>query len=677
MTTARLADFFSRLRVGTRIYAGFTVVVLLLALVSVATVSGLRDGLSTFLRYQHVVDIQQLVLTFDRDVIALRREIRAFVSADTETVQPLIGELRKKIEADLTNLDRELVGDERRKGVALIAASQAQYIDLLDKVIAAKRRIYQLRHKEMDPLGTEMRRALSEVTESAMAARDFETAAEAGLAVQYLMQVRVNEMRLLDRDDAKAADAIVVNLTDTKRALTALAARVQTDALQASVTKVAAGLAKYQAAFAEAAARKNELLNITGKEMPGVAAELARNFRDLGQSANAELDDTAARSQTSLNASVTTGLGFSVAALIVAVVLAWLIARSIVTPVTAMTAAMGRLASGDIGTEIPARERGDEIGRMAAAVQIFKDNLIDTKKMAAAQEEAEKRAAAEKRALLERLAAEFEQAVGGIVRAVASAANQMQSAAQSLSSTAERTSRQSLAVAASAQQASGNVQTVASAGEELATSIREIGLQVAESTKIAGKAVDDAGRTNATVTGLAEAAQKIGDVVKLINDIAGQTNLLALNATIEAARAGEAGKGFAVVASEVKSLANQTAKATDEIAQQIQAIQGATQDSVDAIKAIGATIGQISDIATAVAGAVEEQGAATQEIARNVQQAAKGTQEVSTNISGVTQASKETGTAANQVLAASGELARQAEMLRHEVDAFVAKVRAA
>lgn len=261
--------------------------------------------------------------------------------------------------------------------------------------------------------------------------------------------------------------------------------------------------------------------------------------------------------------------------------------------------------------------------------------------------------------------------------AVAGAAGQVQSTANTLSGNAQQTSTQSTAVAAASEQASANVQTVASATEELSSSVAEIGRQVAESAKIAGQAVDQANRTNMTVQSLAASAEKIGTVVKLIQDIASQTNLLALNATIEAARAGEAGKGFAVVAAEVKNLANQTAKATEEIGQQIAEIQGATKESVGAIQEIATTITSINQIATTIAAAVEEQGAATKEIARNVQEAAKGTQEVSSNIGGVNKAAAETGQMASGLLSAAEELSRQSEGLRHEVEGFFATIKAA
>ena len=401
------------------------------------------------------------------------------------------------------------------------------------------------------------------------------------------------------------------------------------------------------------------------------------------------------------DAVVGTGIVIAVLAL-----LGLLFARSLVRPIAAMTAAMGRLAGGDKETEIPARDRRDEIGQMAAAVQVFKDGMIENERLLAerqtaerhAQEEkhrrdeetreaearaaeerrlAEGRAQAERRKAMLELADSFESSVGAVIELVTSSAAQMESAAQSMTSTAEETNRQSAAVAAAAEQATANVQAVASAAEELASTVREVGRQVEQSTSISGTAVEEAKKTNARVQGLAEAAQKIGDVVNLINDIAAQTNLLALNATIEAARAGEAGKGFAVVASEVKSLANQTAKATEEIGTQIGAIQGSTDEAVQAIQGIGSTIAQVNEIASAIAASIEEQSAATSEIAGNASQAAAGTQEVSGNISGVNRAATETGSAATQVLSSARALKDQATVLKSSVEQFLERVRAA
>ena len=365
----------------------------------------------------------------------------------------------------------------------------------------------------------------------------------------------------------------------------------------------------------------------------------------------------------------------ALATLVLTGILAFFVNRSIAGPIVGMTSAMGELANNDLDVEIPAQDRRDEIGDMAAAVQVFKENAIHARQLEAEQEEQKRRAEEEKRTLMNSMADDFEANVGGMVEAVSSATAEMESSAQAMASTAGQTSRQSAAVASAAEVASSNVNTVASAAEELSASISEISQQVHQSTEIAGRAVDEANRTNEQVRGLAEAAQKIGEVVELITDIAEQTNLLALNATIEAARAGDAGKGFAVVASEVKNLANQTARATEEIGAQIGGIQTATQNAVHTIEGITGIINQVSEITSAISAAVEEQGAATQEIARNVEQASQGTAEVSSNIQGVNQGADETGQAAGQITDATGKLSRQAELLGNEVDNFVAQIR--
>ncbi len=353
-----------------------------------------------------------------------------------------------------------------------------------------------------------------------------------------------------------------------------------------------------------------------------------------------------------------------------------IVGRRVSRPIRMMSATMRGLAAHDLTVEIPGTGRGDEIGQMAEAVQVFKDSMIETDRLNAEQER--QRAEQERRTKhLTALTREFDDQVTGLLQTVSSAATELQSTAQSMSATAEETNRQSTAVAAASEQTSANVQTVATATEELTASIGEISHQVVQSTQIAQKAVGEANQTAGQVKSLEEAAQKIGQVVQLINDIASQTNLLALNATIEAARAGEAGKGFAVVASEVKALATQTAKATEEIGVQIAGMQQATGLTVAAIDHIRGTISEISQIATTIASAIEEQGAATKEIARNVQQAAQGTHEVASNITGVTRAASETGAGSSQVLGAANELSKQSETLRAEVDRFLADVRAA
>lgn len=363
-------------------------------------------------------------------------------------------------------------------------------------------------------------------------------------------------------------------------------------------------------------------------------------------------------------------------AVIVGIGVSIYLVRDVSRGISAIVKPMQALGDGDLSAEIPYRGEKTEIGTMADALQVFKVALI-TKRAAdeATARDAETRIERGRR--VDDITREFESMISEIVQTVSSASTQLEASASTLTKTADRSRQTATRVATASEEASTNVQSVASATEEMASSVGEISRQVQESARMAGDAVGQARATTERVSELSKAASRIGDVVELINTIAGQTNLLALNATIEAARAGEAGRGFAVVASEVKALAEQTAKATGEIGQQISGIQAATNDSVGAIKEISSTIERLSEISSAIAAAVEEQGAATQEIARNVQQAAQGTQQVSSNITDVQRGATETGTASSQVLSAAQMLSNDSTRLKTEVSKFLTNVRAA
>jgi len=390
----------------------------------------------------------------------------------------------------------------------------------------------------------------------------------------------------------------------------------------------------------------------------------------------AEGTHAAQHSQANYHAARATIIAAIIVTALVCACAGWALISTMAKPLGAATAALDRLAAGDLAVALGDTTRRDEIGRLARALDVFRRNAEEARRLAAAQA-AEQAAKEQRAAALEALVRGLESDISRMTGMLAAGSTELEATARSMSRSADQANTQSAAVASAAEEASASVETAAAAAEELTSSIGEIGRQVARSAEISRKSVTEAERTDRIVRLLAEGAEKIGQVVALINSIAGQTNLLALNATIEAARAGDAGKGFAVVASEVKNLASQTARATDEIGGQVGEIQTATREAVVAIGGIAGTVTEMSQIATAIAAAVEQQGAATAEIARTVQQTARSAREVSSNIGGVSRAASETGAAASQVLGAAGDLSKQAESLSGEVKIFVARVRAA
>ncbi len=363
--------------------------------------------------------------------------------------------------------------------------------------------------------------------------------------------------------------------------------------------------------------------------------------------------------------------------MLISIMIAWMITRSVVKPLTGLKERMASLSTGELASPVAGTERADEVGQMARTVAVFRDAMTETNRLREEQAAVEARQVQQRKADMNSLADQFEREVGEIITLVSTAASQLEGSAGTLSKTAETVQSVSQRAAGASSDASSSVHSVAAASEELASSVAEISRQVDASARIAGEAVDQAQKTDARISQLSQAASRIGDVVNLIRSIAEQTNLLALNATIEAARAGEAGRGFAVVAAEVKTLAEQTAKATGEISEQIAGIQSATEQSVVAIKEIGATIGRISEISSTIASAVEEQGAATQEISRNVQRAAEGTSQGTADIADVQRGVAETGAASSQVLLAAQSLSNESNRLKREVGKFMNTVRAA
>ena len=466
-------------------------------------------------------------------------------------------------------------------------------------------------------------------------------------------------------------------------------AKTRDDKTQALMPAVRSALAAYQAQMKQTLHAVDEAKSAEITKSAETLREAAMKSRAAAETLQlsiravaTRLDERVAENNKSVEAEYASAsrllIELAIGSMIFGLVFGFLVGQyGIAKPIRAVVALLQQLAAGKYDVDVTGTERADEVGDVAKTALVFKENGLDKIRMEREQKEAEARAAAQRRADMLQLADGFERAVGEIVETVASASTELEASATTLTSTADRSQELATVVAAASEEASTNVQSVASATEELSSSVTEISRQVQESARMATEAVQQARVTNDRVGELSKAAARIGDVVELINTIAGQTNLLALNATIEAARAGEAGRGFAVVASEVKALAEQTAKATGEISQQISGIQGATHDSVTAIKEISGTIERLSEISSTIAAAVEEQGAATQEISRNVQQASHGTQQVSSNITDVQRGATETGSASSQVLSSAQMLSGDSNRLKAEVSKFLNSVRAA
>jgi methyl-accepting chemotaxis protein len=663
------------LRFRAKVSLGFAVVLGITAVSMSLAYLGFERVSSGVVAYRTSVTESDLARNVDRELTSYQALARYYVLTGKEDDAKAALAAEASLKDAIDQLMKATTAPVRVDKITRLAREFRTFTKIFADIVSVKNASILLTQNQLTRGGTMLRYKFDDLIstggEAELPAVEVAAKQVAGQYANVMAQVNTYALNF----DAAVGNSAMARFKFIDIAVHAISA--DDERVAPKLKEIAGLLDEYRQAFAKLIENAKSISDL-GVEMAESAAAITQGSKVMKADLLADQQRLEKESDTTVNDTERLVMMLGIGGFVFGGLLAWMLGKGISRPMVVMCAAMRKLATGDFEIVLPGLGRRDELGEMAGAVEEFKLQAIaKAERDAAAHAEQNRISSEARRAELIRFADDFEAAVGSIVSNVSASAEQLESAAGTLTRTTETTQHLSNQAAGASEKASSNMQSVATATEELSLSVGEIGRQVQESSRIADGAVKQAEQTDARIGKLSRAAQQIGDVVKLITAIAEQTNLLALNATIEAARAGDAGRGFAIVAAEVKSLSSQTAKATDEISSHISGMQDATQESVAAIKEIGSTIGQISNIASAIATAVSQQSSATQEIAQSVQSVAQGTQEVSTNITEVNRGATETGSASEEVLNSAQTLSSESARLRAELDRFMANIRAA